>query len=196
MPEAQDFQQRIQKIEALVHQIEALGDGAARKSALELFQLIMDLHGAGLERMMSITFEAGEAGAGIIDSLARDDLVGSLLLLYGLHPLDLHTRVTQALDNLRPQLGAHGGRVDLLEIADGVVRLRFEASRNGCGSSARDLRQLVEAAIADAAPDMAGLEVESVEPPLFASGLVQLTKSPVKNAASQPAGLSLPGRTP
>ena len=59
MPEEREFQERIQKVEALVRKIESLTDSEARASALELFQLIMDLHGAGLERMMSITFEAG-----------------------------------------------------------------------------------------------------------------------------------------
>src|SRR3954451_15781752 len=77
-----EFQQRIQKIEALVRQIESLADPAARASALELFQLVMDLHGASVERMMNIVFEAGEPGQAIIDNLGRDDLVGSLLLLY------------------------------------------------------------------------------------------------------------------
>src|ERR1700754_4985270 len=149
MPEAQDFQQRIQKIETLVRKLEAVSDGEARTSALELFQLIMELHGAGLERMMNITFEAGEAGSAIIDSLARDELVGSLLLLYGLHPLDLQTRVIEALDKLQPYLGSHSGRVNLLEIAEGVVRLRLESSSSGCGSSVRDLRQAIEGAIAD-----------------------------------------------
>ena len=35
----------------------------------------------------------GEPGHALIASLAGDDLVSSLLLLYGLHPLDLETRV-------------------------------------------------------------------------------------------------------
>ena len=179
--EEKEFQQRIQKIEALVHKIESLVDPAARASALELFQLVMDLHGASVERMMNIVFEAGEPGQAIIDNLGRDDLVGSLLLLYGLHPLDLETRVIQALDRLRPHLRSQGGAVELLGIQDGVVRLRLEQSANGCGSSAQSLRVALEEAIYDAAPDITGLEVEGGVAQAFSSGLVQLARSSSKS---------------
>jgi len=178
--EEKEFQQRIQKIEALVRQIESLADPAARASALELFQLVMDLHGASVERMMNIIFEAGEPGQAIIDHLGQDDLVGSLLLLYGLHPLDLEGRVIQALDKLRPDLRSHGAQVELLGIHDGVVRLRLEQSANGCGSSAQTLRVALEEAIYDAAPDIAALEVETAAPQAISSGLVQLARSSSK----------------
>jgi Fe-S cluster biogenesis protein NfuA len=172
--EEKEFQQRIQKIEALVRKIESLADANARTSALELFQLVMDLHGASVERMMNIVFEAGEPGQTIIDKFGRDELVGSLLLLYGLHPLDLETRVMQALDKLRPDLRSHGAQVELLGVHDGVVRLRLEQSAGGCGSSAQNLRVALEEAIYDAAPDITALEVESGVAQPSASGLVQL----------------------
>jgi Fe-S cluster biogenesis protein NfuA len=172
--EEKEFQQRIQKIETLVHKVEGLSDPEARSSALELFQLVMDLHGASVERMMNIVFEAGEPGRAIIDSLGRDDLVGSLLLLYGLHPLDLEARVIQALEKLRPYMRSHGGSVELLSINNGVVRLRLEGSSNGCGSSAQTLKVTIEEAIYDAAPDMAALEIEGGLEKPFSSGLVQL----------------------
>ncbi len=75
-----------------------MADAEGRASAMELFQTIMDLHGAGLERMMEIVFDGGESGGEVIDKFARDDLVASLLLLYGLHPLDLETRVIEAIE--------------------------------------------------------------------------------------------------
>jgi Fe-S cluster biogenesis protein NfuA len=177
--EEKEFQQRIQKIEALVHKIERLHDADARASALELFQLVMDLHGAGVERMMDIVFEAGEPGRAIIDNLAQDELVGSLLLLYGLHPLDLETRVIQALEKMRPFLRSHGGGVELLAINDGAVRLRLEGGSQGCGSSAQTLKLALEEAIYDAAPDITGLEIEGAER-TFSSGLVQLARSSSK----------------
>jgi Fe-S cluster biogenesis protein NfuA len=175
------FQQRIQKIEVLVRKIELLADTEARASALELFQLVMDLHGASVERMMSIIFEAGEPGQDIIDHLGRDDLVGSLLLLYGLHPLDLEARVTQVLDILRPELRSHGASVELLSINDGAVRLRLEQSSNGCGSSAQSLRTALEKAVYDAAPDLTALEVEMGAALASPSGLVQLARSSSKS---------------
>ena len=78
--EEKEFQQRIQKVDALVRKVETLADAEARATALELFQTIMDLHGVGLERMMEIVFDGGGAGGELIDKLARDDLVASSTL--------------------------------------------------------------------------------------------------------------------
>ena len=172
--EEKEFQQRIQKIESLVRKIETLADAEARASALALFQSVMDLHGAAVERMMDIVFDAGDTGREVIDKFGRDDLVGSLLLLYGLHPLDLETRVIEALNRLRPSLQSHGGNVELLEVRDGVVRVRLEKSSNGCGSTAQALKQAVEEAVYDAAPDITGIEIEGATEPAFSTGLVQL----------------------
>ncbi len=78
-----------------------------------------------------------------------------------------------ALDEVRPYLLAHGGGVELLGIADGVVRLRLEGACNGCPSSALTLRTAVEEAIARAAPDVERIDAEgAVEP--SGSGLLQI----------------------
>lgn len=172
--EEKEFQQRIQKIDALVRKVETIADPEARATALELFQTIMDLHGAGLERMMEIVFEGTAAGGELIDKLARDQLVASLLLLYGLHPLDLEARVVEAVEQVRPSLQSHGASVELLGVSDGVVRVRIEKSSNGCGPPASALKQAVEEAIYEKAPDIAGLEVEGGVEPAFSTGLVQL----------------------
>ena len=90
----------------------------------------------------------------------QDDLVASLLLLYGLGILcDLETRECQALEKTRPQLRSHGGNVELIGIADGIVRLRLHGSCQGCPSSALTLKQTIEEAIFEIAPDVAAIEV-------------------------------------
>ena len=68
-----------------------------RAAAKELVQLLMDLHGSGLERILEIVFQSGESGRRIIDELGEDPLVSGLLILYGLHPDDLQTRVERKL---------------------------------------------------------------------------------------------------
>jgi len=182
--EERDFQNRIQQIEALVRRVETLADAEARTSALELFQLVMDLHGAGLERMLGIAFDAGEPGRAIVNKIAADSLGGSLLLLYGLHPLDFETRIMQALDKCRPYLQSHGGNVTLIGAKDGVVKLRLEGTCHGCGSSAETLKQMIEQAIYDAAPDITGLEVEgAADPAQAAPQLVQLGMAGRQHAA-------------
>ncbi|MGH9839787.1 MAG: NifU family protein [Blastocatellia bacterium] len=180
-----DVQQRLQKIEELVRTIESAADPRVRASAVELMQSLMDLHGAGIERMMEIVFESGAPGGEMIDRFAEDDLTASLLLLYSLHPLGLETRVMQALDKVRPYLRSHGGNVELLDVNDGVVRLRLEGSCHGCASSAMTLKLAIEEAVYEAAPDVTAMEVEGVvAQPAPPSGLVQLQKPPGKNGAS------------
>ena len=92
-----DFQKRVQKIGSLVQDLESIADPASRSAAKELVQSLMDLHGTGLERILEMVFESGESGPRIIDELGQDPLVSSLLILYGLHPDELQTRVERKL---------------------------------------------------------------------------------------------------
>ena len=138
---------RIQKIEGLIAQIRSAPDPSIRDTALELVQILLDFHAAGLDRMMEITSDAGDAGWDIIDRFGSDQVVANLLLLHGLHPLDLDTRVREALDRVRPYLHSHGGNVELIAITDGVVRLKLIGSCNGCPSSSVTLKTAIQSAI-------------------------------------------------
>lgn len=163
MSESKHDLARFAEIEQLVNSISDIPDSGARSVCVELLTRLLELHGAGLERIVSMISQSGAAGADIVQRLTRDDLAASLLLLYGLHPTDLETRVKQALDKVRPQLKSHGGDVALLGIDDGAVRLRLDGSCHGCPSSSLTLRNVIEEAIYAAAPDIASLEVAGVE---------------------------------
>jgi len=167
MPAKQEFQQRLKSIERLLGEIDAAADPNLRSTARELVQLVMDLHGAGLERMLELIRSSDD---GVVEKLGRDELVSSLLILYGLHPLDLETRVARALEKaLRP----HEGEVELLGIQDGVVRLRIHANGHGCGSKPEALKEIVETAILNGAPDVEALIIEDPKPSLVQIGMLQ-----------------------
>jgi Fe-S cluster biogenesis protein NfuA/nitrite reductase/ring-hydroxylating ferredoxin subunit len=168
----------MEQIEGLIQKIESFPDQEARVTALALVQALMEFHGAGLERMMETIADAPEGGA-VFARFAEDDLVGSLLLLYGLHPLPIEMRVTQALDKVRPYLDSHGGNVELLEITDGVVRLRMQGSCKSCPSSSLTLKLAIEEAIYAAAPDVVAIEAEGVQeqPAASQTGFVQIGKT-------------------
>jgi Fe-S cluster biogenesis protein NfuA/nitrite reductase/ring-hydroxylating ferredoxin subunit len=176
MHEEKTLQQGMQRIEGLIRKIESLSDPEARQSAMELMQSLMDFHGAGLDRLMEITAEAGEAGYAIFDNFARDDLVGSLLLLYNLHPVPLEMRVMGALDKVRPYLDSHGGNVELIGITDEVVQLRLQGSCKSCPSSSMTLKLAIEEAIMAAAPDVRAIEAEGVMEQPAPTGFVQIGK--------------------
>ena len=107
----------------------------ARERAEELVRLVVELYGAGLERLLE---HRRRRRARSTTTLLRQrspttSWSSSLLLVHGLHPYGVEERVEQALDEVRPYLGSHGGDVELLGVTDeGVVRLR----------AARQLRRL------------------------------------------------------
>lgn len=174
--QAPAFEQRMERVEALVEQIERAPDGATKEAAREMVRVLLDLHAAGIERMLALLPPADAGGRAAFEAWMEDDLVRSLLLLHGLHPADLESRVRQALDSVRPYLHSHGGDVELLEIADGAVRLRMTGSCHGCPSSSATLKSTIEQALFESAPDIAALTVEGVtDTPAPRPGLVQLS---------------------
>jgi Fe-S cluster biogenesis protein NfuA/nitrite reductase/ring-hydroxylating ferredoxin subunit len=165
MTSAPDLQATGERIEALL-EAAAAGGRVARERAEELVRLVVDLYGAGLERLLEIVHESGRLDDELLDRLAADELVASLLAVHGLHPDDVETRVARALDGVRPYLGSHGGDVELLGVTDdGVVRLRMLGSCDGCPSSSVTLTLAVETAIQGAVPEVSAIEVEEPSAP-------------------------------
>jgi hypothetical protein len=130
----------------LLQKVNSLADVAARDAALTLLLATLEFHREGLERMMEIVADSGARSA-----LAADPLVSSLLLWHDLHPLDVETRIARALN--RPEIRALAGEVQLLSIRDGIVRVRIEGGP--------EFSSAVQAAIFEAAPDLARLQIES-----------------------------------
>jgi Fe-S cluster biogenesis protein NfuA len=108
--------------------------------------------------------------------LGRDPLVSILLVLYGLHPLDLESRVAQAVDKVRPQVRKGGGELNLLDNKGGIVRLRLEVTGNACAWTGKTLKTMLEDALYEAAPDVNQLLIEGVEERAGSSGFVPLGK--------------------
>ena len=164
--EVQEHRRKAERIETLVQEVAAFADPHARATTQELVQALLDMYGEGLARLLEITAENEASGLALIDTFASDDLLSSLFLLHGLHPLDIETRILQALDEVRPYLKSHGGNVELVRVEDGVAHLRLQGSCHGCPSSTITLKLAIEEAIYNAAPDLDDLQVEGVtEPP-------------------------------
>jgi Fe-S cluster biogenesis protein NfuA len=156
-----DFNRRSERIEELVHRIEGSGDLATRAVAQELLQCVIELHGAALDRILSLVETLPQSGSAF-DSMAQDELISGVLSLHGLHPIALEDRVATALENVRPYLHSHGGEVELQCIEGGVVRLRLRAASGGCASSAETMKHTVEDAIYNSAPEVSAVIAEHV----------------------------------
>jgi Fe-S cluster biogenesis protein NfuA/nitrite reductase/ring-hydroxylating ferredoxin subunit len=139
----------------------AAGGPVARERAEQLVREVVELYGAALSRVVQI---AAEHDPAVVEVCATDDLVASLMLVHNLHPHDVHRRVADALDSVRPYLGSHGGDVELLEITGTTARLKFAGSCQSCPSSAVTLELTVEDAVRSAAPEIISIEVVAAEP--------------------------------
>jgi len=180
------------RIEALLEASSA-GGPAARERAEELVRLVVELYGAGLERLLELVDEAGALEADLLARLADDNLVSSLLLVSGLHPYGVEERVARALESVRPYLGSHGGDVELVGISpEGAVQLRMLGSCDGCPSSSITLELAVTDAIEAAAPEVTGIELMGAEGKPAALG-VTAGLIPVESLRARVQDQSSPG---
>jgi len=166
MAAARDARATGERVEALLAELRTRAGPQAADAAEELVGCLVELYGAGLTAIVAILEADPDAGPRLRAALADDPLVASLLLVHDLHPLDADTRIDRALEQVRTRLGSHAGLIEYLGIDDqGVAGLRLTAGGHGCGSSSATVRQAVEDAIAQAAPEVAGVHVEEVVAP-------------------------------
>jgi Fe-S cluster biogenesis protein NfuA/nitrite reductase/ring-hydroxylating ferredoxin subunit len=161
-------EQLIARVQELTGRLEDLDDQGCRALAEELTAAVVQMYGAGLERVVEL------ADAPTLDALAEDQLVSGLLLIHDLHPVPLEQRVAAALDTVRPYMESHGGDVELLGIEDGIARIRLEGSCEGCPASASTLELAIKQALDEAAPDLDGLVVE---------GAIEDARTPIGDGA-------------
>ncbi|MGK2318742.1 NifU family protein [Gordonia rhizosphera] len=135
----------------------SVNGAAARDRAEALVREVAELYGAGLERIVALLDPQ------VTEALVADELLASLLLVHGLHPHDVRTRVESAIDRVRPYLGSHGGDVAVVGVSDGVVRLELSGSCRTCPSSSVTLELAVEEAVRAAAPEVSAIEVVTAD---------------------------------
>lgn len=172
--------QNLSRLEELVQQFESAADPQWHAAAVEMVRLLMDLYGTGMERILDIVSNSGAAGSDIMNRFSRDQLVSQLLMLYDLHPVDLQTRVNEALDKVQPLLQSHGGDVELLSVEHSHVRLRFRRTHDGHSCSVQTVRTLIEDAVCECASDINGLEIVGLEEAGPPSRLVPLEMVPLR----------------
>jgi Fe-S cluster biogenesis protein NfuA len=147
----------VKQIEECIEKLERCSDPGTRETARQLVRALMAFHGEALAKIVELGSQS--AGQSFVQSLASDTAVSQLLLLYGLHPVDLETRVLAALEKVRPRLQSHGGDVEFVSIAEGRVRLRLQGNCHGCPSSSLTMRNAIEEALVESAPDIGAIEV-------------------------------------
>ncbi|MFQ5963421.1 MAG: NifU family protein [Candidatus Scalinduaceae bacterium] len=73
---------------------------------------------------------------------------------------DLKERVEKSLDSIRPALMADGGNVELVDIENGIVKVRLQGACGTCPSALMTLKQGIEVKVKEDVPEIQ--EVEAV----------------------------------
>lgn len=148
----------LQRIDALLSELENVHDSAAREPARELIEIVLDLHALALARIMAAAASSDDRR--LLSSLAEDAQIKAVLVLHGLHPEELDVRVRKAVDRLRAHLGAQGIRVELADLSSATIRLRVHG--NGAEDK-RACRREIEQTLMDAAPDLEAIIIEGLD---------------------------------
>ncbi len=177
----------LERVQELQDRLDAVGDPATRKIAEDLVSAVVQMYGAGLERILERMLAAGGAGEQIAVALTDDRFLATLLLIHDLHPVPLEARVQEALESVRPYMESHGGNVELLSMESGIARIHLRGSCSDCAASAVTLELAIKQALEQSAPDLEGLEVEGVAPQTMDG-----TGLPMVTGSAPPTGMELP----
>ena len=67
-------------------------------------------------------------------------------------------KVEAALEKIRPMLQADGGDVELVEIDNGIVKVRLQGACSGCPMSQMTLKNGIERMLMQQVPGVKGVE--------------------------------------
>jgi Fe-S cluster biogenesis protein NfuA len=70
----------------------------------------------------------------------------------------MREKVEQVLEKIRPSLQADGGDVELVDVEDGVVKVRLQGACSGCPMSQLTLKAGIEATLKREIPEIKSVE--------------------------------------
>jgi Fe-S cluster biogenesis protein NfuA len=161
---AQNTLQEGWKLQQLIQQVGELRDPVGRALIHECLHSLLDYYGNGLAQVLQIARGCGPAGELVLERLVDDPLVRGLLLIHGLHPVDLPTRLNLAIEKVRPYMHSHGGNVELLSLQNDFATFRLQGSCKTCPSSSITMELALRRVLEEDCPDLAGFAVEGVQP--------------------------------
>lgn len=156
---AVDPREALREIEVLIEELGQAADPVALGRAQALVRAVLDLHAAGLARIIELVRAGGTPPLDerwLVQVLAADDLVANLLLLHGIHPIHVDIRARATLLEVTPP----GWNCELLNAEGGVLRVAIRRTGDPARvATSNRVRELIEQALDQAAPDAEGLEL-------------------------------------
>lgn len=179
-----EFQHLLEWIGAGVERMERIEDEKTRDEVFALLEGIDVLHRQGLGRILDLIATLG--GQQAVERISQDPIVRTLLEMYDLPETDERTQVERALEGVYPYFQSHGGKLEVLGVENGRVRVRLSGSCEGCPGTATTLQRVVEEALREGFPGFRELVAE--EPPPAPKNIVQLGRRPLRRPRWVPAG--------
>jgi hypothetical protein len=163
-----ELQQFGVQIDALIQRVEQTANPSLREDVQALIGSLMALHRKGLDAILGAISKQKVSGS-LLENMVAEPFVEGLLLLHDLHPHDAETRVRRVLERISRDL-----RIEtrFLELEEGVARIRLISS--GCHSAADGVSKAVEAAVFDAAPEVAQVDIQTGDAEASPGPLIQL----------------------
>jgi nitrite reductase/ring-hydroxylating ferredoxin subunit/Fe-S cluster biogenesis protein NfuA len=166
--------------------LEAIGAAwpVEQQAMLERFKAAIEaLHREALLRLVRGLREE-PAAAARLNQIVRDPIVFGVLRLHGLVRDPLEMRVREALKSVEPFLAQHGGGVELVALnPPDTVEVRLVGACQGCPASGQTLRDGVERAVKEHAPEI--VRVVAVTGPVKSNAIPLHFVSPFARAADE-----------
>jgi hypothetical protein len=159
---ADDPEVHAARIEQLLSEVRAAVGPVAWRRVDELVARLVALHGAALGRTLRIVEEAGALDENLRAQLCRDELVGAMLALHGMHPEPLLARARAAGERVRAVIGEAAGTIDMQLDERGALAVTL-AGEWRCAVPRAAVEAALRRAIASAAPELDAIVVGGVD---------------------------------
>jgi nitrite reductase/ring-hydroxylating ferredoxin subunit/Fe-S cluster biogenesis protein NfuA len=171
-----EFQHLLQWIGTGLERMEGIEDEQTREEVFALLEGVDVLHRQALGRLLELIANLG--GQGLVERVSQDPVVRTLLEMYDLPEADVRTQVERALQSVHPYFRSHGGKLEVLGVEEGRVRVRLSGSCQGCPGTSVTLKRVVEEALREGFPGFRELVAE--EPPPQQEKPIQLGRRPLR----------------
>lgn len=144
---------------SLDEQLERLMEVASeevRAGVAALLEGMRRFHAEGLGRLAALV----EEDPSLRRRALEDPAIANLLLLYDLIDLDDAELADRAIEEVREVARSRGGDIELVDVAEGVVRVRLRGQGDAWTASLAALARSLSAALTRRLPGFAGIEVE------------------------------------
>lgn len=145
-------------IERILAEIGRIADPSMQSLLRELVASILDLHAAGLRRMLEIVSAIHPDGS-VGNAFEQDVLVRALLTLHDLGTLPPAQRIRRALEELQPYLHQTGAAATLLRLEEDAVQVQLSVPGNADQAAVEHVRRRIEWALMESVPAMDCIEI-------------------------------------